>query len=207
LRCGRRGVKIPHMTDAQELASMLTRRRQAGVDRAAVDAAIFARFGHLQAVMFTDLVGFSRVVEAFGIVHFLQLIQESETLFMPLIHHHGGVCIKHEGDSLMVVFDTPHQALAAAKAMVEATTAVNPGRAPEDRIEVCIGLGYGTVLRVGAKEVWGAEVNAASKLGEDMAKGGQILATDTLRLALTDEPFVECGVLFGSRTVYRFAAP
>lgn len=207
MRCDCRSVKMPHMTDAQELASLLTRRRQTGADRAAVDAEIFARFGRVQAVMFTDLVGFSRVVEAFGIVHFLQLIQESETLFMPLIRQQGGVCIKHEGDSLLVVFDTPHQALTTAKSMVEATTAVNPGRAPEDRIEVCIGLGYGTVLRVGDNEVWGAEVNAASKLGEDMAKGGQILATDTLRLALTHEPFVECGVLFGTRPVYRFAAP
>ena len=198
---------MQNMTDAQELASLLTRRRQTGADRAAVDAEIFARFGRVQAVMFTDLVGFSRVVEAFGIVHFLQLIQESETLFMPLIHQQGGVCIKHEGDSLLVVFDTPHQALATAKAMVAATAAVNPGRAPEDRIEVCIGLGYGTVLRVGTNEVWGAEVNAASKLGEDMAKGGQILATDTLRLELASEPFVKCGVLFSTRTVYRFDAP
>jgi class 3 adenylate cyclase len=53
--------------------------------------------------MFTDLVGFSRVVEAFGIVHFLQLIQESEALFQPLIAAHGGRCLKHEGDSLLVV--------------------------------------------------------------------------------------------------------
>lgn len=194
------------MTDAQELASLLAQRRQTGADRTAVDAAIFARFGRVQAVMFTDLVGFSRVVEAFGILHFLQLIQESETLFMPLIHQHGGVCIKHEGDSLLVVFDTPQQALATARAMVDATAAVNPGRAPEDRIEVCIGLGYGTVLRIGDNEVWGAEVNAASKLGEDMAKGGDVLATASLRQALANQPFVECGVLFGTRPVYRLSA-
>ena len=89
------------MTDADELNSFLAQRRLAGADRAAIDAAIYARFGRVQAVMFTDLVGFSRVVEAFGIVHFLQLIQESETLFMPLIAQHGGVCLKHEGDSLL----------------------------------------------------------------------------------------------------------
>lgn len=191
------------MTDAQELALLLDQRRAPGVDRAAIDAAIFARFGRVKAVMFTDLVGFSRVVQAFGIVHFLQLIQESETLFMPLIQQHGGECIKHEGDSLLVLFDTPQQALATARAMVAATVAVNPGRAPEDRIEVCIGLGYGTVLRIGDDEVWGAEVNAASRLGEDMAKGGEILVTDTVRQALAAEPFEERGQLFGTRTAYR----
>ena len=68
-----------------------------------------------------------------------------------------------------VVFDQPQQALVCARAMVQATRAANlPGRAPEDRIEVCIGLGYGTVLRIDDDEVWGAEVNAASKLGEEI---------------------------------------
>lgn len=194
------------MTDADALAALLAQRRQTGADHAAIDAAIFARFGRVHAVMFTDLVGFSRVVEAFGIVHFLQLIQESEALFIPLIQQHGGTCLKHEGDSLLVVFDAPQQALDAARAMVDATAALNPGRAPEERIEICIGLGYGTVLRIDDNEVWGAEVNAASKLGEDLAKGGEVLVTDTFHQAVTaNAQFVECGLLFGTRTIYRLS--
>lgn len=58
---------------------LLTRRCCFDADAPAIDAEIFARFGHTLAVMFTDLVGFSRVVEAFGIVHFLQLIHESQS--------------------------------------------------------------------------------------------------------------------------------
>ena len=194
------------MTDAEELATLLELRRGHDTDRAEIDAAIFQRFGQLQAVMFTDLVGFSRVVEAFGIVHFLQLIHESESLFKPLIEQQGGRCVKHEGDSLLVLFDTPKQALNAAQAMIQATADVNPGRAEEDRIEICIGLGFGNVLCIDNNEVWGAEVNAASKLGEEMAKAGEVLATDKMQRALADEPFVECGVLFGTRPVYRFSA-
>jgi class 3 adenylate cyclase len=191
------------MADSDELAVLLTQRRQPGADRAAVDAAIYARFGRTQAVMFTDLVGFSRVVEAFGIVHFLQLIQESEALFLPLIKQHGGVCLKHEGDSLLVVFDKPRQALITARAMVNATVAANPGRAPEERIEVCIGLGYGTVLRIDDNEVWGAEVNASSKLVEELARGGEVLVTDTFRAELPEEAFTEQGTLFGTRTYFK----
>ena len=193
------------MADSDELAVLLTQRRQPGADRAAVDAAIYARFGRTQAVMFTDLVGFSRVVEAFGIVHFLQLIQESEALFLPLIKQHGGVCLKHEGDSLLVVFDHPAQALAAARAMVDATVAANPGRAPEERIEVCIGLGYGLLLRIDDDEVWGAEVNASSKLGEELARGGEVLVTDSFRDELPDESFTEQGTLFGTRTYFKLS--
>jgi class 3 adenylate cyclase len=194
------------MSDAEELSAMLAQRRRSAADVAVIDAAIFARFGRTLAVMFTDLVGFSRVVQAFGIVHFLQLIQESEALFQPLIAAHGGHCLKHEGDSLLVVFDKPERALAAARAMVLATQVANaPARAPEDRIEICIGLGYGTVLRMDDNEVWGAEVNAASKLGEEVAKGGEIWVTDAFRDAVPELPFVQSGALFEKRTVYRIA--
>jgi adenylate cyclase len=194
------------VADSDELANFLTARRAPGTDRAAVDAAIWARFGCTQAIMFTDLVGFSRTVEAFGILHFLQLIQESETLFMPLIQQHGGQCLKREGDSLLAVFDLPAEALAAARAMVTATIALNPHRNPEETIEVCIGLGYGQVLRVDDDEVWGAEVNAASKLGEEMAQGGEVLVTENFRLAVPDETFMEHGVLFGTRPAFRLLA-
>ncbi len=194
------------MADADELADFLAQRRRPGADRAAIETAIFARFGRTQAVMFTDLVGFSRLVEAFGILHFLQLIQESEALFLPLIAQHRGQCLKREGDSLLAVFDQPRDALACARAMVAATMAVNPGRVAEERIEVCIGLGYGTVLRVGDNEVWGAEVNAASKLGEEMAKGSEILVTDMFRAAALHESFATHGTLFETRTVYKLSA-
>jgi class 3 adenylate cyclase len=168
-----------------------------------IDAAIHQRFGRTQAVMFTDLVGFSRRVEAFGILHFLQLIQESEELFQPLIAAHGGCCLKHEGDSLLATFDEPTAALACAQAMQAATHAANPGRAPEDRIEVCIGLGFGTVLRVADEDVWGAEVNAASKLGEDTAEGGEILVTEAFRQAVPGIVCTPQGTLFGRGAFYR----
>lgn len=197
------------MTEADKLTQFLLARRMPDADRDAIDASIFAHFGCTQAVMFTDLVGFSRSVEAFGIIHFLQMIQESESVFLPLIDGHRGTCVKREGDSLLVLFDQPTDALAAAKAMVAATVALNVGRAPEDRIEVCIGLGYGQVLRVGHEDVWGAQVNAASKLGEDMAAGGEVLVTQFFHQALpdgADTGFAEYGTLFGTQKVFRLAA-
>lgn len=191
------------MADTQELADLLAQRARPGADRAAIETAIFTRFGCTQAIMFTDLVGFSRLVEAFGILHFLQLIQESETLFLPLITQHQGRCLKREGDSLLAVFDQPQDALDCARAMVAATETANPGRAAEERIEVCIGLGYGTVLRVGEHEVWGAEVNAASKLGEETARSGEILVTERFHAAVADQPWAMHGTLFETRPVYK----
>lgn len=42
-------------------------------------------------------------------------------------------------------------------------------------------LRYGRALRIGDSDVFGAQVNAASKLGEDRAKGGEILVTGAFR--------------------------
>jgi len=46
---------------------------------------------------------------------------------------------------------------------------------------LCVGMGYGDMLLVGDEDVFGAEVNAASKLGEDTAKAGEILVTENFR--------------------------
>ena len=45
---------------------------------------------------------------------------------------------------------------------------------------LCLGIGYGPVILVGDRDVFGAEVNAASKLGEDTAGPGEVLVTEAL---------------------------
>ena len=46
-----------------------------------------------------------------------------------------------------------------------------------------MGVGHGRVLKVGADDVYGQEVNAASKLGEDTARAHEILLTDAAKNA------------------------
>ena len=157
--------------------------------------------------MFTDLSGFSRQVEAFGILHFLQIIRESRELFDPILYEHLGVLLKQEGDSLLAVFRAPERALDCAIAMQKATFQVNPRRAPEEQIHLCIGLGFGDVLRIGTHDVWGREVNAASKLGEDTAKAGEILLTKSFLDGLPDtrRPDVEeIEPVFGNSQCFRW---
>ncbi|WP_269532272.1 adenylate/guanylate cyclase domain-containing protein [Chitinimonas sp. BJYL2] len=191
------------MLDAEALAELLQQRRKPGADKAAIDAQIHARFGCERAVMFTDLVGFSRSVEAFGIIHFLQLIHEYEAICLPAITAHGGRCLKREGDSMLAVFADAGAALDCAHAMVTACRLASTDRVTEERIELCIGLGWGSVLLLDNQEIWGAEVNAASKLGEETARGGEILVTDTFRARLPARRFATQGLLFGSRTIFR----
>jgi adenylate cyclase len=149
----------------------------AGADVAAIDARIWELFGEEWAVVFTDLAGFSRHTERFGILHFLQIIHEKRKLLLPIVAAHCGFLVKADADSFLLLFRTAASAVQCSIAMQRACTAYNVGRAEEVQVLLCLGIGCGRILRIGEADVWGAEVNAASKLGEDTARAGEILAT------------------------------
>jgi adenylate cyclase len=165
----------------ERLERLIQERLKPGADKKAVDERIWDLFGEDWAVMFTDLSGFSRRVAEFGIIHFLQTILESERLLLPVIEEHDGILLKVEGDSFLVIFRNPRKALQCAAAMQRALKAYDEGLADEDKVLLCVGLGYGRMLRIGDADVYGAEVNAASKLGEDRAKAWEILVTGAVQ--------------------------
>src|SRR5205085_5141427 len=160
-------------------------------NKEAIDRKIWELLGDQRAVMFTDLSGFSRNVAKFGIIHFLQTIYESIRIFVPLIEANGGILLKAEADSLLVIFRNPDQAMSCSVAMQRATNEYNKDTPPEERVLLCVGLGYGDMLLVGDEDVFGAEVNAASKLGEDTAKGGEVLVTENFRSHLKHQDGLE----------------
>lgn len=166
------------------LWKLIGQRAQAGADVTAIDQRIWDLFGEEWAIMFTDLSGFSRHVAKFGIVHFLQIIMEQKSLLLPIVEDHDGVLIKIEADSFLILFKQPAQALRCAVAMQKKCASVNARRAPEEQIRLCVGLGFGKILKIGDDDVFGHEVNLASKLGEDTAKGDEILATRAVRDAV-----------------------
>jgi class 3 adenylate cyclase len=165
------------------LIGLIAQRLVAGANKAEIDHRIWDLFGEQWCVMMTDLAGFSRRVAKYGIIHFLQTIYESERLLLPIIEQHEGFLLKTDGDSLLVIFRKPHKALHCTIAMQQILVNYNQDKQDQDQIHLCVGLGFGMLLRVGNEEVFGAEVNAACKLGEDTAKQGEILVTDAFRQA------------------------
>jgi adenylate cyclase len=159
------------------LEKLIAERLEPGADKDQIDARIWDLFGEEWAVMFTDLAGFSSGVASFGIIHFLQVIQESQRLLIPRIDAHDGILLKLEGDSMLVIFRNVTKAIDCALAMRAACQDYSASREPAERIRLCVGLGHGRVLRIGDRDVFGAEVNAAAKLGEDIARADEILVT------------------------------
>jgi len=165
----------------ERLEKLLADRLKPDAEKEEIDARIWNLFGETWAVMFTDLSGFSRKVAEFGIVHFLQVIYEAQRLFIPCVDRYDGILLKLEGDSMLVIFRTVASALACSIEMQRAAKVYNEDKPSTEHILPCVGLGYGRMLRIGDQDVFGAEVNAASKLGEDVAKTWDILVTDSVQ--------------------------
>jgi len=197
------GLKSSH----ERLWKLIEERCRPGADVAAIDKRVWDLFGEDWAIMFTDLSGFSRRVSEFGIVHFLQVIHEQRKLLLPIVESFDGLLLKEEGDSFMIMFRSAPRAVACGVAMQQACRNVNERRKPEEQILLCLGIGYGRILRIGDSDVWGREVNGASKLGEDTAQPYEILLTSGAREALanvTDYGYEDIGAgSFGGPPNYR----
>ncbi len=172
------------------LWKLIEERLKVGADIDAIDQRIWDLFGEEWSIMFTDLAGFSRQVATFGIIHFLQVIYEQKRLLLPIVERHDGVLIKIEADSFLILFKKPAAAIACGIAMQRACQAASARRTPEDHIVLCLGVGHGRLLKIGDDDVFGHEVNLASKLGEDTAEPNEILVTPAAKAAAGEVPGV-----------------
>jgi class 3 adenylate cyclase len=178
--------QIESEASRDRLEKLIALRLQPGVDKAAIDARIWDLFGETWSIMFTDLSGFSRHSAKFGIVHFLQTIYESQRLLIPVIDRHDGILLKMEGDSMMVLFRRPEKAVKCAINMQQLLSEYNQSKTDEEKVLLCVGIGYGSMLRIGDTDVFGAQVNASAKLGEDIAKSYEILVTEAVKEAIPE---------------------
>ena len=177
----RRSVFVSASED--RLQKLIAARLEPDADKDSIDRRVWDLFGEEWCIMTTDLMGFSRSVALFGIIHYLQTIYESERLLVPIIEQYDGIMLKMEGDSFLVIFRNVQKALFAAVGMQRALKIYNEARTPEEQVLLGMGLGYGRVLRIGDQDVFGLEVNAAYVLGEDIAGAYEILVSAAVRSA------------------------
>lgn len=166
--------------DSERLAldALLDERNEHPERLGEIDAAIRARFEKTAAVFVLDMCGFSRLTLRHGILHFLAMIRRLHKVVAPVVDAHGGRVVKTEADNVFAVFPDVPDAVAAAIAVNDR---LREGNAywPEDwDLYVSIGIGYGPVLLIGPGDLFGHEMNLASKLGEDVAESGEVLLTD-----------------------------
>ena len=137
---------------------------------------IWDRYGKTVAIMVIDSSGFSRATEKYGILHFLSQLMMMRKMIQQVCKTHGSHAFRFEADNVYAAFDHPDDAIRAALTIHKVIREENLMLTPSERFSVCIGVGYGEMLYSETLEgYFGEEMNLASKLGEDTAKGGETL--------------------------------
>jgi class 3 adenylate cyclase len=180
----------PEDADAAALGRLLDARNEHPESLPDIDADIWRRFGRTRAVLVLDMCGFSRLTMRYGITHFLAMIRRLVGIVRPVVTAAGGRVVKTDADNVFATFDDAPAALGAARAIQAHLDAAN-AFLPEDwDLHAGIGIGYGPLLVIGDDDLFGAEMNVASKLGEDVAGRGEILLSAAARERLGDAPGV-----------------
>ncbi|MGP1682118.1 MAG: adenylate/guanylate cyclase domain-containing protein [Giesbergeria sp.] len=159
------------------LHSLLAQRNQDSALHAQIDDAIEAAFVRQVAILALDMCGFTSTTNRHGIIHFLAMVHQMEQAARPAIEANGGTVIKQEADNLFAVFSEPGRAVEAALDIRRALDAMNAVQPPESALYASIGIGFGPTLVIAESDLFGAEMNFACKLGEDIAAAGEILLT------------------------------
>ena len=127
------------------------------------------------ALLFTDLVGFSRWALGAGDAAVLELLREVGVAVEVAIAAHEGRIVKRLGDGLMATFLSGDAAVQAALDAQDAVRGIEiEGYAPRMRA----GLHWGRPRKLGG-DYLGVDVNVAARVAE-AAKAEQVLVSDAL---------------------------
>jgi adenylate cyclase len=169
------------------LQRLLALRNEHPERLAEIDRQIHAEFAETHAVMVLDMCGFSRLTMRHGITHFLAMIHRLQGIVAPIVAARAGRIVKTEADNVFAVFADVAPAVAAATDIQRRLHAAN-AFLPEDwDLHASLGIGYGELLMVEGEDLYGNEMNLASKLGEDVAGSGEIFLTAAARARVATE--------------------
>ncbi len=150
---------------------------EVAAERKEIEEALWADYGAEYAVFVLDMSGFSLLTRKYGIVHYLSMVRRMQLTTEPIVKAHGGSMIKYDADNCFAVFPEPLSAVNAAVAMQHAFEESNILTPDDFDIHIACGIDYGKLLIIGHEDCFGDPVNRASKIGEDIAAGGEVLIT------------------------------
>lgn len=136
-------------------------------------------YRYRKAILDLDITGFTvSAIETGELASFLRIL-DIQKICLPVFRDCGATLIRAFADDLVALFDDPGSAVEAAFQVHERVGVRNSRHASERfPTECCIGIGYGDVYAIGPNLAMGDEMNRASKLGEDTARGMETLVTE-----------------------------
>ena len=179
-----RGMFPPAGRRTRRLTDFLRKRnRTAPSKRPELDCKSFPQLFRKRGVVFTDTADFTLRTARDGILHFLMVFDTVAALAGNVVRRTGGEMVKVEGDSLLLRYEDADAAVRSVLELDDAIQAYNRGRPENEQVHFSYGVGYGDVLDTD-HDMFGLEVNLASKMGEDLAEPGEALLTPSACAAL-----------------------
>jgi adenylate cyclase len=137
----------------------------------------------LAAIVATDIVGYSRLMEADESGTLAEIGKLREKVLDPLLAEHRGRIVKLVGDGAVMEFGSVVDAVAFAAAAQKGASLDQQQRPPDRRMMFRIGINLGDVV-VDGGDLFGDGVNIAARL-EALAEPGGICISDTVQRQLT----------------------
>src|ERR1700756_5646296 len=116
----------------------------------------------LAAIMFTDIVGFSRQMGA-NEARTLRLLEVHNQIIQQAVTEHHGTVIKTIGDAFLVDFPSVVHAVQCAQQIHARLRTYNAEKEKADQIHVRIGIHLGDIVQKDG-DVFGDGVNTAARL-------------------------------------------
>jgi class 3 adenylate cyclase len=189
--------------ESDELFEYIITALREGKDFPTIEKLTWSKFGTELAVLSIDSTSFTHTTKKHGIATSLTNLCKMYMGLRPIFEKHGAVTFRVDADNLFSEFDTVDQALAATidsnRVMHELEIQILPGK----NLEICSGIGYGYLLQSERKGAFGPQMNLASKLGEDIAVGSEILLTEEAFNQLSNHQgcvFNECSITMAGVT-------
>jgi len=127
------------------------------------------------AVLFSDVVGSTRIYELLGDQRAREIVALSIELMRSATEKHHGMVIKTMGDEVMATFVDPDDALNAAEQMQRQVSTHPLLQVEGHPVALRIGCHFGPVV-LESRDVFGATVHTANRM-TSQAKAGQIMTT------------------------------
>ena len=134
-----------------------------------------------RAILTIDMTGFTLSALQVGEINSLTRIFDAQRAALPVLQDYGADLIRCFADDIIALFRSPGEAIDAALEIHRRIERFNASPLASAHPTVCCaGIGFGRVFAIGPNLAQGDEMNRASKLGEDIARGSETLITENM---------------------------
>lgn len=134
------------------------------------------------AIVFTDIAGYTEATASRSRADTANILRIHNEILLPIVEAYRGFHVKSIGDSLLLTFSSPTDALLASMAMQDSLYSYNDDAPENQQIHIRIAVNVGEV-RFADGDVVGDPVNVASRI-ESLTPVGEIYFSEAVYMTM-----------------------